>query len=209
MSFGESFTKIRQEKGISRKDFAEQLGIPYTTLRNYEKDQREPGHKLLIKMATLLSVSVDELIGHEVKTKPAQLTPNEHDHIKKYRALDLRGKDAVDSVLQSEYTRCLTEQNLSDYKNRLLQMSGALERIARQARASDEKTLDDIGKEIQAIVYTFIEDTGGQFDLSKGLEAFGVPAGMPISSSQSPPRKAQDTAPAPDGREPPLGGESY
>ena len=59
MSFGDSLTKIRIEKGFSRKDLAEQLEIPYTTLRNYETDQREPGHKLLIKFANLLSVSVD------------------------------------------------------------------------------------------------------------------------------------------------------
>ena len=109
MSFGESFTRIRKEKGVSRKDFAEQLGIPYTTLRNYEKDQREPGHKLLIKMATLLSVSVDELIGHQVKAKSAQLTPIEQTHIKKYRSLDLYGKEAVDGVLDVEWRRCTAE----------------------------------------------------------------------------------------------------
>ena len=69
MSFGESCMKIREERGISRKDFAEQLGIPYTTLRNYETDQREPGHKILIKMATILRVSVDDLIGYQVQNK--------------------------------------------------------------------------------------------------------------------------------------------
>lgn len=105
MSFGESFTKIRKEKGISRKDFAEQLGIPYTTLRNYEKDQREPGHKILIKMATLLSVSVDELIGHQVGAKPTELTRSEQSHIQKYRSLDSYGKEAVDNVLDVEYRR--------------------------------------------------------------------------------------------------------
>ena len=67
MTFGESLTRIRKDKGITRKDFAEQLQIPYTTLRNYETDQREPGHKLLIKMASLLHVSVDELIGYQVQ----------------------------------------------------------------------------------------------------------------------------------------------
>lgn len=75
MTFGESLTGIRKEKGISRKDFAEQLQIPYTTLRNYETDQREPGHKLLIRMATLLHISVDELIGyHAESTKKSPST---------------------------------------------------------------------------------------------------------------------------------------
>lgn len=85
MTFGESLTRIRKERGITRKDFAEQLQIPYTTLRNYETDQREPGHRLLIKMAALLHVSVDELIGYQTqdtKKSPgaAEATPGE-DHI--------------------------------------------------------------------------------------------------------------------------------
>lgn len=79
MSFGESLVAIRMAKGISRKDFAELLQIPYTTLRNYETDQREPGHKLLIRMATLLSVSVDELIGYQPQNKTAPPTLNEAD----------------------------------------------------------------------------------------------------------------------------------
>lgn len=77
MSFGESLVTIRSAKGISRKDFAEQLQIPYTTLRNYETDQREPGHKLLIRMATLLDVSVDELIGYQPQNKTASSTLDE------------------------------------------------------------------------------------------------------------------------------------
>lgn len=77
MSFGESLVTIRSAKGISRKDFAEQLQIPYTTLRNYETDQREPGHKLLIRMATLLDVSVDELIGYQPQNKTVSSTLDE------------------------------------------------------------------------------------------------------------------------------------
>ena len=79
MSFGKSLVTIRGAKGISRKDFAEQLQIPYTTLRNYETDQREPGHKLLIRMATLLDVSVDELIGYQPQNKTAPSTSDEAD----------------------------------------------------------------------------------------------------------------------------------
>ena len=110
MSFGESLTKIRQSKGISRKEFAEQLGIPYTTLRNYETGQREPGHKLLIKMALLLSVSVDNLIGRKLEPtmqKDGQATLQEMENlVKKYRLLDPYGKEAVDGVLDVESRRC-------------------------------------------------------------------------------------------------------
>jgi len=65
MTFGERLTALREERGIKRPAFAEMLRIPYTTLRNYEKDKREPGSDTLIIMARALNVSVDCLIGIE------------------------------------------------------------------------------------------------------------------------------------------------
>lgn len=63
MSFGSNLISLREEIGMTRKELAKALEIPYTTLRNYETDQREPGHKLLILMAHTFSVSVDFLLG--------------------------------------------------------------------------------------------------------------------------------------------------
>ena len=71
MEFGENLVRIRKERGITRKDLAEKLGIPYTTLRNYEKGDREPGHKTLISLSLIFDVSVDELIGLERNRMPA------------------------------------------------------------------------------------------------------------------------------------------
>ena len=75
MNFGENLIAIRKTRGMSRKALAEKLGIPYTTLRNYETGQREPGHKILIAIACIFSVSVDELIGFKPpqKQKPAAI----------------------------------------------------------------------------------------------------------------------------------------
>jgi len=99
--------RIRSERGISRKELAEQLEIPYTTLRNYETDQREPGHKLLIKMASILSVSVDELIGHHVQNK--KIAPSYSDEALKlavdYDSLDSHGKKIVRIVADEEKAR--------------------------------------------------------------------------------------------------------
>lgn len=79
MSFGSNLISLREQNGLSRKELAEELDIPYTTLRNYETDQREPGHRLLIQLASLFSVSVDELIGNTtppngVKNAPPELS---------------------------------------------------------------------------------------------------------------------------------------
>ena len=106
MDFGESLVNIRKEKGISRKDFAERLQIPYTTLRNYETNQREPGHQLLIKMATILGVSVDTLIGHRPVTQKAPSLSDEAKKVaERYTKLDRFGKAAVQAVMGEEEAR--------------------------------------------------------------------------------------------------------
>ena len=69
MSFGSDLITLRKSRGLSRAELARLLEIPYTTLRNYETDQREPGHKLLIALSSVFSVSVDELIGNVNYTK--------------------------------------------------------------------------------------------------------------------------------------------
>ena len=95
MSFGANLIRFRESKGISRKELAEMLDIPYTTLRNYETEQREPGHKFLIKAANLLSITVDELIGNvSVKEKNA---PSQKDEalLTSFHQLNEEGQEKV------------------------------------------------------------------------------------------------------------------
>lgn len=69
LNFGERLIQIREERDVSRKELAEQLGIPYTTLRNYETGKREPGHKTLIQLSRIFNVSCDYLLGVETPAK--------------------------------------------------------------------------------------------------------------------------------------------
>ena len=63
MTFGERLTELRIENGYNkRNEFAEKLGIPSTTLRNYETDAREPGHTFLKQISEFFNVSVDYLL---------------------------------------------------------------------------------------------------------------------------------------------------
>ncbi len=106
MGFGLNLIRLRQSRGIGRKELAEMLGIPYTTLRNYETETREPGHKILMQLAEIFSVSVDSLIGFTQKEKTALISDAERRHIQKYRTLDGYGKEMVDAALSIEYKRC-------------------------------------------------------------------------------------------------------
>lgn len=63
MKFGDRLTIYRGEKGFNQKEFASALGITPTRLNYWEKNKREPDVEMLKKIASILEVSTDELIG--------------------------------------------------------------------------------------------------------------------------------------------------
>ncbi len=109
MTFGERLTQLRKDAGYStRNEFADKLGIPSTTLRNYETDVREPGHTFLKQMSEMFNVSVDYLLcltNEKEKISDYQLKASEFEHIKKYRRLDIHSKNIVDTVIDLELKR--------------------------------------------------------------------------------------------------------
>lgn len=62
-SFGDRLQSIRKSRGISREDFAKEMEITYSALSMYERNKREPKDELKIKMAKLLNVSIQYLLG--------------------------------------------------------------------------------------------------------------------------------------------------
>lgn len=55
--------QLRIDKGLSMRQTAIELGIPYTTYISYEKEDREPNSETLIMLADYFNCSVDYLIG--------------------------------------------------------------------------------------------------------------------------------------------------
>ena len=58
-----NLTSLRNQKGLSMRDVAKELDLPYTTYVNYEKGVREPSSEVLIKIADYYGTTVDFLIG--------------------------------------------------------------------------------------------------------------------------------------------------
>ena len=66
MSFQENLKHYREKAGYkSAKEFANTLGIPPNTYVGYEVRGREPKFDTLCKIADLLEVSTDDLLGRE------------------------------------------------------------------------------------------------------------------------------------------------
>ena len=111
MTFGERLTQLRKEHGYStRNEFADKLGIPSTTLRNYETDAREPGHTFLKQISEFFNVSVDYLLcltDDKEVLKSFRLRESEQAMVEKYRNLDNHGKELVGLVFEKEHERCI------------------------------------------------------------------------------------------------------
>lgn len=66
--FHENLASLRSAKGMSQKAMAEAIDVAQSTYSLYEKGAREPNINKIIKIATVLNVSADELLG----TKPVE-----------------------------------------------------------------------------------------------------------------------------------------
>lgn len=66
MDFNSRLKHFRTLSGISGKEFAEKLGVSYGSYMNYENKKNQPSLQLVCKMANLLNLSTDKLLGHDV-----------------------------------------------------------------------------------------------------------------------------------------------
>lgn len=106
MSFKDNLIRCRELAGYSNAaDFARKLGISYTTYMGYENKGAWPPEKNLLKIAELLNVSVDLLIGYKPKEEQLQ------DAMKLARAMDMSFTDlgsGLSRVEIQQYGRVIT-----------------------------------------------------------------------------------------------------
>ncbi len=105
--FEDRLKAARENKGLSVKQAAAALRLPYTTYNNYEKNQREPTGGMICKLAEFYGVSTDYLLGRAEFI--AEAKQEESAIQKKMDALDEHGRKLVELVLDAEYDRCSTE----------------------------------------------------------------------------------------------------
>lgn len=63
MSFGKRLLEARKRKGISQEELAKHLGTKGPAIGRYERDEMKPSIEVAAKMAELLDVSLDYLVG--------------------------------------------------------------------------------------------------------------------------------------------------
>lgn len=63
--------KLREEKGLTQRQFADQFQISPSTIALYEVGKRTPDADTLSKLASFFDVSVDYLLGRTNERKPS------------------------------------------------------------------------------------------------------------------------------------------
>lgn len=69
VDFGARLRLLRQSKGLTQKQLAENLNLTKSVVSAYETDMRLPSYDVLIKISNIFGVSTDYLLGvHQKKT---------------------------------------------------------------------------------------------------------------------------------------------
>ncbi len=109
MSFPEQLKAARTAAGLTQAHMARQLGVDKTTYSGYETGRRQPDLLKLRQMIQLLEVSAGQLLETAPGDHP---TPQELAGLRKYRLLDVHGRELVQLVLDKEYQRMTRRENL-------------------------------------------------------------------------------------------------
>ncbi len=87
----ENISKYRKENKMTQEDLAEALGVTFAAVSKWERGLATPDLELIIQMANIFDVSVDCLVGYQLKSS------NVEDLIKKtdMLILDNKNEDAI------------------------------------------------------------------------------------------------------------------
>ena len=69
MTLGQKIKKLRNEKGLTQKDLADQLHVTFQTVSKWESDTNEPDIATLKEIAKCFDCSVNDLLNDEEVTK--------------------------------------------------------------------------------------------------------------------------------------------
>ncbi len=68
-NFGEIISQLRIERGLTQKELAEKMEISSTLITDYERGKLRLHGEVILKLADVLQVSADEILGMESQNK--------------------------------------------------------------------------------------------------------------------------------------------
>lgn len=106
MTFGEKLKAARQAQGYTQKELAGLIGAKHNSISNWENNQNKPDPDSIELLCGVLKVSANYFFGGNDSIRPSDLMI-----LKKYNALDERGKETVRNILDIEFNRTSDQRN--------------------------------------------------------------------------------------------------
>lgn len=106
---------IRKQKKMTMKQLGKEVGVSESTISLYENGKHEPDLITIGRIADVLGVSVDQLLGRdETQSKEDEkfyLSSDEYRLIQCYRAIAPEGKEKVQSYVSDIFVLYSSEKN--------------------------------------------------------------------------------------------------
>ena len=71
-SLGERLARLRKERGFTQKELAEKTGLIQALISDYEREKLRLNADMILRMATALEISTDELLQPGGSKRPAR-----------------------------------------------------------------------------------------------------------------------------------------
>lgn len=159
MGIGKRIKEAREAAGLTQKELAIKIGVTTSAITNYETEISHPKESVMYSLMNALNIEPNFLFQDCVdvsSSEPMHLSFDESKHIEKYRALDVRGKETVNEVLDVQY--------------RFSKQSGE----EAQGAENDSKKNNDVN---------LCDENNVDVDMSEELAYFVVPFySMPVSA---------------------------
>ena len=146
--------RLREATGLKADEVGAMIGKSGKTVNAWENGRGQPDAEILIKLCSIYKVSniLEEFDDKNIITKQSSFSSDEITHIKKYRSLDPYGKEAVTTLLDIEYTRCL------EAKQKKIQHTRLIDFIDIPVSAGIGTYLDDEQREQKTVIDSDLAD---------------------------------------------------
>jgi transcriptional regulator with XRE-family HTH domain len=108
---GERIARLRKERGTTQAEMAELLGISQPVVSDYERGTLRVHGELIVRLARILRVSADEILGLE--RRPPVRGPRDHAIARRLRDIDRlskRDRDALARTIDAYLGRAKSQQ---------------------------------------------------------------------------------------------------
>jgi transcriptional regulator with XRE-family HTH domain len=98
-AIGERLARLRKERGITQVEMAELLGLSQANVSDYERGELRLHGELLVKLARILKVSTDEILG--LNESPPSRAPRDRRLLRRLQDVDKLSKRDREALLRT------------------------------------------------------------------------------------------------------------